>query len=261
MAYITVKYYSNALNRPTSFELILPGDFRQDLPKPENEHQKRPTKTLFLLHGYNGCAGSWLPDYFADVYNIAIVMPNGENGFWLDGISTGHKFATLIGEEIPDYLRRTFGLCNGPDDTYISGYSMGGFGALRTALAYPDRFGKTGAMSSALIVRGIAGFKPDEPAPMANYEYYRECFGELDKVIESENNPEVLIDKLLSEGRKLPEIYMCCGTEDFLIEPNREFHRFLESRKVQHIYIEDKGIHDMVFWSDYGKKIVEWMFG
>ena len=260
MAYFNIKYYSNALHRTTSFEMILPNDVRADLPPVENEYQKRPTKTLFLLHGYTGSAGSWLPDHLAGMYNFAIVMPNGENGFWVDGISSGHAYATMIAEEIPDYLNKTFGLCRGAEDTYISGLSMGGYGTIRTALAYPERFGKAGAMSSALIVKGCAGMKPGDSNPVANYEYYRECFGDLDKVLESDKNPEVLVAKLLAEGKKLPELYLCCGTEDFLSEPNRDFHRFLESRGVAHEYVEDKGIHDMVFWSKYGVKIVEWMF-
>jgi S-formylglutathione hydrolase FrmB len=39
-----------------------------------------------------------------------------------------------------DYIRKTFGLCCAKEDTFISGLSMGGFGALHTGLAYPDTF-------------------------------------------------------------------------------------------------------------------------
>ena len=35
--------------------------------------------------------------------------------------------------------------------------------------------------------------KPGGQDGLANYEYYRECFGDLDKVLESDNNPEVLV--------------------------------------------------------------------
>ena len=65
---------------------------------------------------------------------------------------------------------------------------------------------------------------------------------------------------LKAAGAKIPEIYMCCGTEDFLIENNRQMHRFLESEGIAHEYHESKGIHDMVFWREYIAKIVEWMF-
>ena len=68
------------------------------------------------------------------------------------------------------------------------------------------------------------------------------------------------IRKLKAEGKAIPGIYMACGTEDFLIENNRAFHRFLEDEKIPHEYHEGKGIHDMVFWSEYIRKAVEWMF-
>ena len=59
----------------------------------------------------------------------------------------------------------------------------------------------------------------------------------------------------------MPKMYICCGTEDFLIEPNRQFRDFLKAESVEHEYHESKGNHDMVFWSEYIVKIVEWMFG
>ena len=93
------------------------------------------------------------------------------------------------------------------------------------------------------------------------YEYYRECFGEPEQLLESDNNPEVLIRKLKAAGEKIPEIYLACGTEDFLIEPNRAMHRFLEEEGVPHEYREASGVHDMVFWSEHIQHIVRWMFG
>ena len=67
--------------------------------------------------------------------------------------------------------------------------------------------------------------------------------------------------KLLAEGKKIPEIYMACGTEDFLLEANRRFHKFLEDNGVKHVYMESKGQHDMVFWNEYAVKFAEMMFG
>ena len=226
----------------------------------ENTYAKRPTKTLFLLHGFSGSAENYVPEYLSEQYNFAVIAPNGENSFWLDGISTGHKFCTLLGEELVAYVRKTFGLARSAEDTCILGLSMGGFGALHTGLAYPEHFGKIGAMSSALIVHEVAGMKDGEGNAVANYAYYRECFGEPGQVLGSDSNPETLVDKLIAEHKSLPEIYMCCGTEDFLLENNREFHRFLESRNVPHQYLESSGNHDMQFWSKYTEKIVKWMF-
>lgn len=186
-------------------------------------------------------------------------MPNGENSFWLDGLSTGHKYCTFVGDELVKFVRRTFGLAMNADETYIMGLSMGGFGALHTALTYPENFGKTAAMSSALIVHEIAHLKSGESNGVANYDYYRECFGELETAEERDSNPEVLAKKLNESGR-LPEIFMSCGTEDFLLENNRAFHNYLESINAPHVYLESKGAHDMTFWSEYTEKFVRMMF-
>ena len=79
-------------------------------------------------------------------------------------------------------------------------------------------------------------------------------------MLESDKNPEKLIRKLKASGTKIPDIYMCCGTEDFLIENNRQMHRFLEEENVAHEYHEAPGIHNMVFWTEHIQKIVQWMF-
>ncbi len=254
MSYFRIEYFSRALHRSTSFDMIIPNDPRENETLPD-----RPMRTLFLLHGYTGKSENWVPVDLTKKYNFAIVMPTAENSFYLNGLSTGHRFQSLVGEELVNFARNTFNLCRDPKETYIAGLSMGGFGAIHTGLAYPETFGKIGALSSALIVHGIAGMKPGDENPVANYEYYRECFGDLDKVLESENNPEVLVRKLKEQGKKLPEMYITCGTEDFLIENNRDFHRFLEEEKVEHIYKEAPGIHDMKFWSEHIVKIVDWM--
>lgn len=256
MAHIKVRYYSECLVRDVEFGLYIPNDIRGE----EERRKISSMKTLILLHGYTGCGDNWMPQDVSDKYNFAVVTPNGENSFWLDGLSTGHRFASFLGGELIGYLRDTFGLARTPDDTYIMGLSMGGFGALHTAFAYPDVYGKTAALSSALIVHNIAGMKPGATDAVANAEYYRECFGDLDKVEESRNNPEVLVKELKDGGKKIPEILMACGTEDFLIEENRAFHRFLEGIGVEHTYVESEGIHDMKFWSEYARKFGEKMF-
>lgn len=241
--------------------MFIPNDKRDDNQFSENEYSKRKMKTLFLLHGYTGDAWNWVPEHLAEKYNFAIVIPSGENAFWLDGISTGHQYCKYVGEELIDYVRKTFGLAQKREDTYIMGFSMGGFGALHTALYYPDVFSKTAGLSSALIVHEVAGMTDGKGNDVANYEYYRECFGEPSELLESRNNPETLVRLIKSEGKEMPEIFISCGTEDFLIENNRQFHNFLESEGVKHIYDEESGIHDMVFWSKCVDKYIPMMFG
>ena len=260
MADLTIRFYSTTLRRDVSFLMVIPNDIRMDYPRQDLKRNNRPMKTLFLLHGYTGAAFNWVPGNLAEQYNFAIVIPSGENGFWLDGPATGRQFATFVGVELVDYVRKTFHLAMTPEDTYLMGFSMGGFGALHTAFAYPETFGKTAALSSALIHNEVAKMEPGKGNDVANYEYYVMCFGDTTKLAQSDNNPEYLLKKQLAAGKKIPQIFMACGTEDFLLERNREFHKFLEDQKVEHTYCESTGIHDMKFWQEYAEKFIPQMF-
>lgn len=245
MANFYIELYSQCLNRPTSFKMIVPTD--QKDPEPGRE-----MRTVFLLHGYSGKGDNWIPEDLIEKYHFAVVCPTGENGFWLNGLSTGHAFQSFVGEELVSFVQRTFGLATKRENTYVCGLSMGGFGALHTALAYPQVFSKAIALSSALIQREVAGMRPGMGNNVANYEYYRECFGEPEKLMESENAPETLVKKIIASKGALPmpEIYMACGTEDFLLKNNREMHTFLTEQQVAHTYLEWPGIHDMKFWHE-----------
>lgn len=196
MADITVKFFSGSLLRTVSFGIYIPGDQRG-----ENRRKSSELKTLFLLHGYTESPYNRIPKYLCDKYGFVVVTPDGENSFWLDSPATGRKYGEYVGRELTEYLRRTFGLARSTDDTYIMGFSMGGFGALHTALAYPENFGKTAAVSSALIVHEVAGMKPGSDNGVANYEYYRGCFGEPSEVLTSEANPETLVKSCLKAGK------------------------------------------------------------
>lgn len=257
MADLNVSFYSQSLIRPVSFNMYIPNDVHS---QEENPHYNRKCKTVFVLHGHSGWGKGWDQIYhLAERYNLALVFPSGENSFYLDSQATAGKYGTFVGSELVDYIRNTFGLCMSKEDTFISGLSMGGFGALHTGLSYPDTFGKIIALSSALIIHQIAGMQPNQENPIANYYYYRNCFGDLDQLLESDNNPEVLVKKLQQQGRTIPDIYMACGTEDFLLEVNRQFYQFLVVQNVKVEYIESEGDHNMEFWNDYFAKGFAWI--
>ena len=136
---------------------------------------------------------------------------------------------------------------------------MGGFGAIHTALKYPEYFGKMFGLSSALIVNGIKGMKPGTHNDIADYDYYEQIFGDLDQLEESENNPEYIVNKRLKKGEKIQPIFMACGSEDFLLNENHEFRDFLLKNKVDVTYKESTGIHEWKFWNEYLEPAIEWL--
>ena len=262
MATLNVSFRAESLSRFAEFNLFLPD---KTIPPffADNPHYQRPVKTLILLHGFSGDKNDWYlyspAAHFSMMYNLAVVMPTGGLNFFLDLPSTGKKYCTMLGEDLVGYLRDTFGIAQTPEDTLIGGVSMGGFGALHTALTYPDRFGGVIALSSALIVHQLKHMHPDADGnPMANYEYYTDTFGDLSTAESRDVNPEVLYQRLKAKGKKIPDIYMACGTEDMLLAENRAMRDFLTAEGAEFRYEEGPGIHDWSFWSPRAEEGIQY---
>lgn len=268
MAILNVNFRSGCLMRNVGFWMILPNEVGM-LPKealPEfvagNKNYERPMKVLYLLHGFGGDMNDWMLGVsiqeIALKYHLAVVMPSGENSFYLNGCGVACAYEDYVGKELVDYTRRTFGLSARKEDTFIGGLSMGGFGSIHTGLKYPETFGKIFGLSSALIIHNICGMKPGEVSGFSDYEYYRRTFGDLDRLKDSENNPEYVIDRRIKAGEHIQPIFMACGTEDFLLKENRAFKDFLTERNLDVTYLEDTGKHDWEFWGRCIEPAVKW---
>lgn len=205
MSLIHTEFYSGALAGQSHFYAVLPNDLP---PFPENPHFRRPAKTLILLHGYSGCESDWITGSsireLAAAYNLAVLMPAAGNSFYLNRESTGERYADFVGQELPEFAEKTFGLDISRENTWIGGLSMGGFGALHTGLQFADRFSKIMALSSALIIHELPDMDPKQGNPMANYAYYNHVFGDLKTAPERSCNPEVLLRQLQEAGKPFP---------------------------------------------------------
>lgn len=262
MALFQANFYSKELARVTEFYFLLPNDPHHI--DEDNKHFHRKTKTLYLLHGFHGFNKDWLLrssiEELSNQYNLAVVMPSGENSFYLDQKGTGKAYCQYVGKELVEYVNKTFGLSDKSEDNFIGGLSMGGFGAIHTGLYFPETFGKVIALSSALIIHNIENMKEDFQDGIADYDYYSSVFGDLSQLKDSPNNPEFLIRRLKKEEKTIPSLYMACGTEDFLINENRAFHGFLQDENIDVTYIESPGVHDWKFWRQYLELGIQWCF-
>lgn len=260
MAFLNGTFYSRELSRPVHYTAVLSNDCQWGVDS--NPNFKRPAKNIYLLHGYSGCDTDWFTNAplgdLANRFNVNFFMPNGDNSFYLDQPETGSHYCSYVGREFIDYTRKTFGLSADREDTMIGGLSMGGFGSIHTALSFPDTFSKVIALSSALIVDGLKAFTPDMQNGMANYEYYAHTFGDLTQAEHTDINPKQLASGLLSSGSQKPEIFMACGTEDFLFHANNDFKAYLDSIGYPVTYVTAPGVHDFNFWRTHLVDGLEW---
>ncbi|MGI5888531.1 MAG: alpha/beta hydrolase [Oscillospiraceae bacterium] len=267
MSFGRIENYFESMRRVMEFRFVLPDDARY-MVNPDgspNRFYSRPAKTLLLLNGYTHNSLEWLAHTqifdLAGKYNVAVLMPSGENGFYLNREGGNEHFADFVGDELIKYASGRFSLSGKREDQAVCGVSMGGFGSLHTGLAYPENFSRIAALSPALILYEISGAKKGFSNGGGDYGYYTRIFGDLDTVLERDPNPEYLVKKLLDEGKDIPQIFMACGTEDFLLGYNRRFHEFLGKLGVPCRYYESSGAHDYTFWNQYVEKAMLWLIG
>jgi S-formylglutathione hydrolase FrmB len=264
MALIQVNFMSKTLFRTVPMQVILPVDkfTRPGMPVRED----KPFKTLYLLHGLLGNYTDWVTETriqkWASDKNLAVVMPSGDNSFYLDSPEEGNinnNFGEFIGKELVEVTRKMFPLSHDREDTYIAGLSMGGYGAIRNGLKYHETFGYIAGLSSAVhILEDIVN------VGNRNIVYEESCFGKLDEAITTDKNPKIIVKNLKEkqasdEKIQFPKIYMACGTDDSLIDVNRAYRDFFTENGLEIVYYEEPGHHDWAFWDKYILKVLEWL--
>ena len=244
-----------SLQRRTSISVILPSDnihFLQD----KEEIVPQPYKTLYLLHGLYGSDDIFLANTsiqkFAEDNGIAVVIPCGENSFYVDNPKAHAYYGEYVGQELLDITRNIFPLSDKREDTFIAGFSMGGYGAIRNGLKYSKNFLKIGMISAALITEDIVNYVSDSNV-LRSREFYESIFGDLDKIRNSDKDPKYLIENC----DDVPDIFMACGENDFLIDKNIDFYEFLKSKNIDCEFITPEGEHTWEFCDKYIKEFIK----
>lgn len=261
MAFIQMNLLSQALMRTVPVNVILPVDKMVFPGMPKRE--EKPYKTLYLLHGVFGNYTDWVCgsriQRFAEEHDLVVVMPSGDNAFYVDQPAGNNFYGEFIGKELVELTRKMFPLSHKREDTFIGGLSMGGFGALRNGLKYSDTFGCIVSLSGALHLEEMASRTKDAPFFLESKSYSEACFGDLSKVLESDKNPRWLVKELKKVGKDLPKIYMACGEQDSLLPINQDMADFLKAQGADVTFEVGPGSHEWDFWDTYIKKAIDWL--
>ena len=249
MAFFQGTIYSEALGGMTSLNVILP----QALADTPWRGEKAPRPVLYLFHGLSDDETIWVRrtnlERYAIQYGLTVIMPDGGRSFYTD-MKHGGKYFQYIAEELPAIASRLFHFSSLPEETFIAGNSMGGYGALKLFLTYPERFGFCGAFSASILPMTL----PEKFPPMQRE--LEDIFGTLENYKREGNDLYRLAQKCILEGRSLSQLYLTCGSGDFLIEENRDFAAHLETLNFPVTFDEDKGTHEWGFWD---KKIQQFI--
>jgi putative tributyrin esterase len=252
MAWFQVSFFSECLSRSVTLNVLIPADNYGPAGTVDTGDDFR---TLYLLHGYAGNCTDWLLNAqvceMSQQYRLAVVMPNGCNGFYVDQPKSGVLGSTFIGRELVDFTRKVFPLSGSREDTILGGLSMGGYGTLYNAFRHSDVFGHAIALSAPIALERVLDASKEPPELGLHPGYFEALHGDLTKIMETDRNLELSAKTLLDSGGPLPELYIACGEDDMLVPESRKFCAYLRSIGFPCFYEEGPGTHEWTFWNTY----------
>jgi putative tributyrin esterase len=220
------------------------GDITVWLPPGHSEVVHLPL--VLLLHGVYGSHWAWALNGGAHrtagrliseaaIRPVALVMPS--DGLWGDGSGyvrhPDRDFERWIVEEVPWAARQLL-----PEPLreqtplFVTGLSMGGFGALRIGGKYGnDLFSGFSGHSSITHFDQMAQFVEE---PLERYGAAPE--------------DRSVLEVLLANRNDLPPLRFDCGLSDPLLDANRQLHAGLEAAGVPHVYEEFPDGHEWPYW-------------
>jgi len=235
MALCQLHYFSPALGKQTAAMVVLP----------ESPDVKPPYATFYLLHGLSDDHTIWLRrtsiERYVEGLPLIVVMPDGGRGFYCDAVD-GFAYDAAIAADLVGLIDRTFPTRADRSGRCVGGLSMGGYGAMRFALAHPDIFGSATSHSGALR------FGHD---PIGGDHPYAAEFARILGPTPAGGPNDLFALAAGIPKSDLPALRIDCGTEDFLIEDNRAFHAYLDQIGVPHEYAEFSGDHNWGYWDQH----------
>jgi enterochelin esterase-like enzyme len=228
--FYTSKVVLNLPNNQSDYYVYTPPGY--------DPHAKTPYPVLYLLHGFNEGPYSWTAvgraNYILDtllaegrIKPMIVVMPLGYGDLHYvttaetrrDPAATAQhyrRFQQALLTEILPQVESTYHVARDRDHRAIAGLSMGGHESLTIGLSNTDKFAYVVGLSSA------AQAIPEDPA-LAGI------------------NPKTANLRLL---------WVSCGTEDSLSEPNHKLVEWLQSKQMPVKYVQTPGVHSWIVWQD-----------
>lgn len=227
-----ISVHSAAMNKDIESTVVLPEGYDGETPCP----------VLYLLHGYGGNQDKWLaikPDLpeLATRYNMIVVCPDGGTSwYWDSPVDSTLRYETFVSSELVEDIDKRYKTVTDKSGRAITGYSMGGHGALWLGFRHQDTFGACGATSGGVDIR---------PFP-ENWDI-KKSLGDYSSHLDNWENHTIASQ--LHLVRPDYPVIIDCGTEDFFYDVNQALHDEMLYRNIKHEYITRPGIHLEPYWA------------
>ena len=205
---------------------------------------------LCLLPCGGGDFREWSND--SDVSRFAeqgliLIMPEGESSYYTNSVDRPKdRFEDYIVKDLVTDVEARFPA--DPSRRAIAGVSMGGFGAIKLGLKYPELYRFVGALSPAIDVPS----RTFSIKRISQYRGHASIFGPWGSETRRDNDPFVLARK--ADPEKMPFMFVTCGEQEGLIPSNRRFAALLGKERYHFEFHPGPGAHD---WNQWNRLLAE----
>jgi putative tributyrin esterase len=237
-----ITLHSSALDRDMQYRVIRPNKLAPN----------RKLPVVYLLHGGGGGYRDW--SNYSDVARYAergliLVMPEGDSPYYTNSAERPRdRYEDYIIKDLIADVESRFPASIDRSKRAIVGVSMGGFGAVKLGLKYPELFSFVGAISPALDVPS----RPFSIQRISQWRHHRSIFGPWNGPAQHSNDPFLVVESADPAGT--PYIFLSCGEQEGLLPANRRFARLLEQRHFRYEFHTQPGGHD---WKQWNQRIPE----
>lgn len=183
-----------------------------------------------------------------EIPEMIVVSPRGVGSWWVNAVGGKRRTAAFLSNDLVPFVDGRYRTRPSRGSRLAAGISMGGYGALRWALARPDLFEAAGGLSPAiqqLCVPSVAAL------PFFIRPSLEAVFGAdpVVNVLRENDLYQILLDDPALAARA-PFLLVRCGTEDKyrLGELARFFDRFATAVGLAHEVRLEPGVHDWPYW-------------
>ena len=216
-------------------------------------------KVLWLLHGTFGDHTDWSRKSNIELYacekDLVVVMPSALNSNYSnwDKATMGFGMHDYFIDELMPLVYNWLPVSDVREDNFIAGLSMGGRGALKFAVNFPEKFAAAailsaspvnyGGLNDEALANGEGGFTERLRGMVENA-------GGADAFVNSDENAWAIIDERVSRGESLPRLLFACGTLDEIMYSNlMKFKPHAEEIGLgADFWIVDGYRHEWRFW-------------
>jgi S-formylglutathione hydrolase FrmB len=248
---------SRILKRPVRYCVQLPTNYAT---AKDAHGQLARYPVLYFLHGLGDNeqtlfkTGGWtLIEDLRErqkIGNFLIVAPEGRTSFYINSADGKDRYSDFFLEEFMPFIEKKYRVKPGHAGRAIGGISMGGFGALRMAFAYPQLFSSVSAQSPALILDSPQNINAAARSGSPVVRALTGVFGNpIDVAHWQANNPFVLAKKNRAPLRNLAIYFNCGRNDDYGFEKgSAALDKQLTEEHIQHEYHSYSGDHSLTYF-------------